>query len=98
MGTKNNPAPYDCYANAHPDEPMFVLLGRDAWAAELVRLWAAKRESAGDNPAMIAEARACADAMEAWCRSLGKVPRSFEPIDEMERRGRIIHQDQFKGW
>lgn len=29
MGTKNNPGAFDCYANAEPDEPMFVLLARD---------------------------------------------------------------------
>lgn len=29
MGTKNNPGEFDCYANAAPDEPMFILLGRD---------------------------------------------------------------------
>lgn len=40
MGTKNNPAPYDCYANAEPDEPMFILLARDSRAAILVDLWA----------------------------------------------------------
>ena len=26
MGTKNNPGKFDCYANAKPDEPLFVLL------------------------------------------------------------------------
>lgn len=46
MGTKNNPGKFDCYANAHPDEPMFILLGRDERAPELVRMWAAF--SAGD--------------------------------------------------
>jgi hypothetical protein len=28
MGTKNVPGKFDCYANALPDEPTFVLLGR----------------------------------------------------------------------
>lgn len=40
MGTKNNPGNYDCYANADPDEPMFILLGRDALAPSLVDIWA----------------------------------------------------------
>jgi len=39
MGTKNNPGNYDCYENAEPDEPMFVLLARDPLAPFLVRLW-----------------------------------------------------------
>jgi hypothetical protein len=90
MGTKNNPAPWDCYSNAHPDEPMFVLLGRDAFAAELVRLWADGREAAGEDPSKVAEARACADHMEAWCRSMGKVPRTMREIDPMEQLGAAI--------
>lgn len=43
MGTKNNPGPYDCYANAEPDEPMFVLLARDETAPYFVEAWAAVR-------------------------------------------------------
>ena len=68
MGTKNNPAPFDCYANAEPDEPMFVLLGRDVTAAAVVREWADLREQLDDpdDAPQIAEARTCADAMETW--------------------------------
>ena len=44
MGTKNNPGAFDCHAAAEPDEPMFVLLGRDPMAGLLVRLWAKMRE------------------------------------------------------
>jgi hypothetical protein len=40
MGTKNNPGQYDCYANALPDEPMMVLLGRDPLAPALTQIWA----------------------------------------------------------
>lgn len=40
MGTKNNPGNFDCYDKAHPDEPMFVLLGRDPRAELLTKLWA----------------------------------------------------------
>lgn len=43
MGTKTNPGKFDCYAKAEPDEPVFVLLGRDPSAGPLVRLWAAIR-------------------------------------------------------
>lgn len=60
MGTKNNPGEFDCYVNAEPDEPMFILLGRDKHAPELVRLWAIMRERDGEDPAKIAEARRCA--------------------------------------
>ncbi len=58
MGTKNNPGEYDCYANAHGDEPMFVLLGRDDRAPALVEPWAALSEARGTDPAKVAEARA----------------------------------------
>jgi hypothetical protein len=63
MGSKNNPGRYDCYANAAPDEPMFVLLGRDRNAPQLVELWASERKEAGEESAMIEEARACAKNM-----------------------------------
>ncbi|WP_119304987.1 hypothetical protein [Dongia deserti] len=43
MGTKNDPGEYDCYAKAHPEEPMFTLLGRDRTAFHLVRIWSALR-------------------------------------------------------
>ena len=39
MGTKNNPGDFDCYTNAEPDEPMFILLARDPLAPFLVALW-----------------------------------------------------------
>jgi len=63
VGTKNNPSQFDCYANAEPDEPMFVLLARDEKAPGLVEEWANRR---GKNDAKAAEARACAAAMRAW--------------------------------
>lgn len=73
MGTKNTPAAFDCYDNAEPDEPMFVLLARDSAAAELVRAWARMRSTAIDmgrrseeDRAQVKEAYRCADAMDAW--------------------------------
>jgi len=66
MGTKNNPGAYDCYENADPDEPMFILLGRDRMAPELVRKWADERALAGEDPTKVAEALACAASMEKW--------------------------------
>lgn len=73
MGTKNQPALFDCFANAEPDEPMFVLLARDVTAPALVRAWAYQRSNAIDNGmrpetdrAQVTEALACAAAMVAW--------------------------------
>lgn len=72
MGTKNNPGRFDCYANAAPDEPMFVLLGRDRHAAGLVQLWALLRHREGEDEEKVAEALACAKAMEDYGVSIGK--------------------------
>lgn len=81
MGTKNNPPYFDCYANAEPDEPMFILLGRDRMAPYLVELWAEYRESEGDNPAQIREARECAAAMREWLTKLGKIEwQQYQPL------------------
>ncbi len=73
MGTKNNPGLYDCYANAEPDEPMFILLGRDPHAHIAVRRWASDRAlmiAAGTKPAgdmrMVTEALECANTMEIY--------------------------------
>jgi hypothetical protein len=74
MATKNNPGKFDCYANAQPDEPMFVLLGRDPMAGMLVRQWAAMRQAKGEDISKVQEALNCADALDAWARSLGKTP------------------------
>jgi hypothetical protein len=43
MGSKLNPGVSDCYAEALPDEPMFVLLARDPSAPEILEQWAAAR-------------------------------------------------------
>lgn len=66
MGTKNNPGAFDCYANAEPDEPMFVLLGRDKHAPTLVWLWATLRELDGEDDAKVKEARECCASMMEW--------------------------------
>lgn len=67
MGTKNDPGSYDCYDKAEPDEPMFVLLGRDSAASLLTDLWAALRAvKRTDRDPKVVEARACAEAMRQW--------------------------------
>lgn len=75
MGTKNNPGTFDCYANAEPDEPMFILLARDPSAPMLVELWAQIRERFGGNTReietdlrMADEAQECAETMREWHR------------------------------
>ncbi|NKF21541.1 hypothetical protein [Solimonas marina] len=68
MGTKNNPAPCDCYAKAEPDEPLFVLLARDKHAPTLVWLWATLRELDGEKKEIVDEARQCALDMMVWAK------------------------------
>lgn len=73
MGTKTNPGSYDCYKNALPDEPLFVLTARDPTAPTLIDAWADMRDSdiaAGVRPAedraMTMNARLIAQDMRAW--------------------------------
>jgi hypothetical protein len=73
MGTRTNPGKSDGYAKAWPDEPVFVLLGRDGSAAVLVYEWAAERErdiALGVRPEsdreQVLEARECAQAMAEY--------------------------------
>ncbi len=73
MATKNSPGKFDCYDNAEPDEPMFVLLGRDPLASHLVSLWVKIRKEIGcTEPDKLAEAEACAIALHRWAHKLGK--------------------------
>jgi hypothetical protein len=73
VGTKSNPGKFDCYANALPDEPLFVLLARDPSAPSRVEDWADYRElliDSGDRPesdrALVEEARESAQKMRDW--------------------------------
>ena len=73
MGTKNNPGKFDCYANALPDEPMFILLSRDPTFYKYVFNWAEERIQqikCGERPdndfAMVQEAIDCAKAGQNW--------------------------------
>ena len=73
MASKENPGKFDCYNNALPDEPIFVLLARDPEAPGLVHRWAYGREdmiARGERPAsdraMVEEAHKCAEDMRAW--------------------------------
>lgn len=101
MGTKNNPGAFDCYANAHPDEPMFVLLGRDKHAAGLIRLWAIFRARDGEDDAKVQEALACARAVEAWRLSKGGLPGDdaapFSALELEATRGMDEHPEGYDG-
>jgi len=69
MGTKNNPSKFDCYKEADPDEPIFILLARDTIAPRIIKKWTDKRIAIGKNKRddpQIVEALKCAEAMEKW--------------------------------
>jgi hypothetical protein len=81
MGTKNNPGQFDCYANAEPDEPMFILLGRDKHAPLLVKLWADLRQMDGEDIAKVTEAIQCATEMGKFraARIASKAAHTSQP-------------------
>lgn len=75
MGTKNNPGKFDCYSKADPDEPVFVLLGRDPIASFCVTLWAelnrAVNAAEPHCAEKSAEALACSSAMHEYACARG---------------------------
>lgn len=89
MGTKNNPGDYDCYANAEPDEPMFILLGRDPTASLVVEFWCALKAqmvvdgTSKSSEKKLSEARHCAESMRTWAWTHEKDPG--EAVKAMHR-------------
>lgn len=61
MATKAQPGPYDCYAKAADDEPIFTLRAKDPIAPYLVEIWVASRKGRWDECVAIL-GRAVADA------------------------------------
>ena len=93
MGTKNRPAPHDCYTVAEGDEPLFTLLARDVHAPFLVRAWADMREASGEAPDKVEEARGCADSMTRWrTKSRRRPPMTDESAAQLLRRGSTVGQ------
>jgi len=65
MSTKQNPGPSNCYANALPDEPMFILLARDPHAPESVIDWLTRRATAiGQDQRPISDTEKVAEACQ----------------------------------
>lgn len=83
MATKLNPGEFDCYAAAEPDEPLFVLLGRDRHAPILVWIWAKLREAEGEDPHKVQEALSCASQMSVYASRLGKEPVATNAVYEI---------------
>lgn len=90
MGTKRQPSKFDCYHAAEPNEPMFVLLGRDPTAPLVVTFWRAlklKLREAGKSKISdekLAEARQCSLDLERWAREHGEdadaATQAFEQV------------------
>lgn len=49
-----------------PDEPVFLLRGRDVLAAPTIAQWIQDAQAAGVNPAKLTEARACLSDFHLW--------------------------------
>lgn len=99
--TKNNPGKFDCYANAEPDEPMFVLLGRDPAAGLVVTFWNAIRAemkgiSTEDLDEKGNEAADCAQLMESWALIHGKSDELVAAHEAFERVIRRAVRSQFR--
>lgn len=84
MGTKAKPGRFDCYGAALPDEPLFVLLGRDPLAPLVVRMWADLRELTRGRSQKVSDAGDCSLAMENW-RKVNEAP-STEAAGQFLRR------------
>lgn len=99
MNTKSSPSAHDCYAKLKPDEPYFVLMGRDPNAAETVRFWAERRKIAiedglsTDKMEKVDEAYACADAMTLYrTRRSGDVYRQLAAeVSDAPARAHSLH-------
>jgi len=104
MGTRTEPGEYDCYSRALPDEPLFILLGRDQCAPQAVAQWCTAREAMilhkllpqSDLP-MLAEARRSAAAMVEWRRANDGAWRRPWPGPDFERFKQAVMGHELTG-
>lgn len=71
--------PHSCLNRARDDEPVFVLLGRDICAPEVIEEWVRLRVESAKNSMtdpQIKEALDLADQMRAWRERLAREQRS----------------------
>lgn len=67
---------HDCLAKRRPGEPMFILLGRDPDAHNVVRFWADRRLAAGGDPEHCRMGHDTADRMKAYASDPANAPAS----------------------
>lgn len=105
METKNHQGPHSCYAKAMPDEPMFVLLGRDPAAPMAILRWIELRQQIkgqGVDAAQLEEASHDAQRFEKWRLEHDGQWRDYDPSadlvptprDEISSlAGQLMHHD-----
>jgi hypothetical protein len=60
---------------------MFIILGRDPDGANIVQLWAERREAAGGDPEHVAQVKAIAAAMREWAANPEHAPETAPPAN-----------------
>ena len=92
----------DCLAKRRPGEPMFILLGRDPDAHNIVRLWAQRRLEAGD-PSHATPVLALAGQMEDYTADPANAPTSapeakaYPPITPPQPEGgTVLHAERLE--
>jgi len=82
--------PFSCINKAEDDEPIFVLLARDRMAPKVVRAWVHEARAHGEkDEEKLAEATACAYAMEQWRlkhRPVNNGPNTDGPVRDRRRQ------------
>lgn len=93
MGTKREPGKYDCMNAAEPDEPIFVLLGRDPEAAATVRQWSHLRRARKSFSLKADEALLVADAMDEYCKNrASRIAETSSPASTRQVENAIIQR------
>ncbi len=67
MNTLENPSKHDCRKKLLPDEPIFILRGKDPNASKTIHYWVAGYlQRGGRNLKKVCEALDLAQQMEEW--------------------------------
>jgi|GEM_PF-3734469 len=72
-------ANHDCLAKRREGEPMFILLGRDPDAHNIVRMWAERRLKAGGDHGHCQQGLDTAERMKAYAADPENAPRTAPP-------------------
>ncbi|PTQ64473.1 hypothetical protein C8J45_103323 [Sphingomonas sp. PP-CE-3G-477] len=100
---------HDCLAKRRPGEPMFILLGRDPDAWQIVRAWAARRLNAGGDPEHSLQGMKTANAMREYAADPANRPVSapdasvYPRLDATQTReaelvAYLVWSNEHKAW